>query len=224
MKKVLLGLLIFVGSISCSNEDAEFNSTFVSPQTKSSVSTEFEEIMENLKDSAVILIESEDDLYKHCIKQTADFYKSHEFYSNPNILPRLSVTDYIATGYDSKNVIKTEKMMFQKSLADKIGVSSTQIFIVEYTNYSKNVQRAQNSTFVADENCNTVAWTPVPNPNSSFGNRILGYSSTKKNENVELLETQCIVLAYTMLGQEVGIHYPSRNPNNYSWSYSCLIR
>ena len=224
MKKVLLGLFVVLGLISCSNEDIGYDSTPISVQTKSNTSTEFERIMENLKDSAIVYIESEEAFYKRCTKLTADYYRPYEFYVNPTILPRLSVTDYIATGYDSKHVIKTEKAMFSKPLADKIGVSSTQIFIVEYTNYSKNVQRALNSTFVADENCTTVAWVPVAEPTGNYGDRILGYASMKKNENVQTLETQCAVLAYTLLGQEVGLHYPSRNPNDYSWSYSCLIR
>ena len=209
---------------SCNNEMNELEDVSKQIQTKSMIaSEEFEILKESLKDSAVITVDSEESLRKIMIEKTAQYYQNREYYNPPEILPLISLTEYEATGYDSREIITSLQMRFSGEAPDLIGVEANTVYIVQFANYSKDVQRALNSTFVADEDCNTVAWIPLSNPlEGSLYNNPYGYSAMKKSEAIQTLETQCLIVAYDMLGREINKYYPARNPANYLWTYYCL--
>ena len=218
-----------MGITSCSKDVVELENVSDVVQTKSIATTEeFEMLKESLKDSAVITIDSEESLRKLMVQKTAEYYQNRTYCEDQGIKsnllsPRISITSYEATGFDTKEVIESFVMRFSGEMPDLIGVEAYTDYVVQFANYTKDVQRALNTNFMADEDCMTVAWIPLANPREGnlYTNQY-GYANMKKSESIQTLETQCLIVAYDILGRVVDKYYPTRRPENYLWTYYCI--
>lgn len=221
MKKIILSFMT-IGLIACNNIEEEV----FTPLTKSATTSEFQDIMISLENTDAVYIESIEDFNKDYIEKTKEYNSSFQYYISPTVMPKMSITDYTATGYDSETTIRSTKMMFSKGMADLLRIFPNQVYIVEYKTIVKYVQRAKNATFIEEENCQTVGWRPIEEPKDyGWDTAPLGYAPVMVNENTQKLTSQCAKIAYNILGQEIkGIYYPLRMPSNYKWNYSCLIK
>lgn len=222
MKKIILSFMA-IGLIACNNNIEE--EAFTPLQTKSTTS-EFQNIMTSLENTDTVFIKSIEDFNKDYLEKTKEYNSTLQYYISPMVMPKISITDYTTTGYDSETIIRSTKMMFSKDMAELLRVFPNEVYIVQYKAITKNVQRAQNSTFIEDEDCQTVGWRPIDDPTDyGWTTAALGYAPVKIDENTQRLTSQCAQVAYNILGQEIkGIYYPQRLPSNYKWTYSCLIK
>lgn len=168
----------------------------------------------SLSDKNIIVANSIEDVFEKTNLPNID-----QDYILNTPLPRLNLTAYKAYGYDTRTKYHTTKMMFGGPLAEELGLSSTNVYIVEFYNVYKDVSIAEGTKFLGDDECTTVGCVPTDKKDTLSYKK--GYASMPKDKYRQTLLTQCFCVVSNMLGQKINKWYPG-NPQNYEWSYYCL--
>lgn len=216
MKKINFLLLIMLVVSSCTNEDTGFvNSKSIMENQVSSLATE------DVGDD-VMIINSMEDIAK-CFDNDY-FIGDMKREPIPSVVRANYDDDYHAiSGYTREKVFSgDQKMIFGKDLANKIGVSSTTVYICSVLKYELDIPNPQHKQLF-DEDSPHCGAKPIMSDDrelvSDFQN--LGYEplAVGPNVNPNILSTHVLWVKYSFPGgSNVNRYYP-RKGNDLIWIY-----
>lgn len=204
----LLVVMLIVSS--CSNDDTDIlSANIVDNHHETSLSAT------DLTDD-VIVISSFEDLVKYSDVQ----YPYELNWDSRQFTPRVDDDYHSVSGFTREwDFQGDKKMMFQKDFANKLGVSSTTVYIARVIQYEKDIPNPQNK-FIFDDDSPRCGGKPTMNSNkisvSDFGT--LGYEIIKVG-NPCTLATHVLHIKYSFPGgTNVNKYYP-RTGSQLIWEY-----
>ena len=210
MKFVYFFLVTMFVVSSCSNGDTDiYTANIADKSNDTSLSSA------HLTDD-VLIISSFEDLAKYSEVQ----YPYELNRATHQLSPRVDDDYHSISGFTREWIFKgDQKMMFQKNFADKLGVSSTTVYIARVIQYELNVPNPQNKYLFEAESPRCGGKPTMNSDNVSVSNFATpGYEVIKWGDPC-VLATHVLHIKYSFPGgTNVNKYYP-RTGNQLVWEY-----